>query len=530
MRTRRGRHRPVVVLPTGRSARGDRPGNGLNLDAGDDGVSSCSSRRPTAAAVPLRTDGPLRVLWSKRPDDRSFLGGFHAFVTGRVEPRDTDVPVAGSHLQRHVACAARELFEEAGLVASTDGPILAPAESPNSGRWEAARRDLRRGGADFADLLRGRGTMIDGSAFVPLGDWPSPAGAPLDTRTEFFALPLDDGPLDRLPDRMGPEHRSAEWIRPSEALARWQSGRALLSPPILRIVRALASEGWSPLDPVRLEGPGSRAERETFEPVRGIRFTPLKTRTTVPGGRTNCYTVGRRRVLIVDPGSAFPSEQQLLKEAIRGLEPRAVVLTHAHRDHVAGVAALAGDRALPVWAHSRAAERLPVDVDRCLGDGDRLDLDGKDELRVLHTPGHAPGHLCLHHARTGSALVGDLLRWGGTVVIDPSEGSLADYLESLRRLRAPELDTVFPAHGPPITDPSALVDAYIEHRRARERAVLDALHRAPGPADAIVLLPTAYADAPRRRWPLALHSLRAHLDHLCDRGLARRTPRGYRPT
>lgn len=254
----------------------------------------------------------------------------------------------------------------------------------------------------------------------------------------------------------------------------------------------------------------------------GIRVLALRTPTLPPAAHTNTYLVGPERgpQLVVDPGSPYPEEQAALEtvlaeDATAGRPLAMVLLTHHHGDHVGGAAALAARWGVPVAAHPATARRLAgkVRVDRELHDGDVV-----DGILCLHTPGHAEGHLCFEHA--GAIIAGDMVAGLGWILIDPSEGDMAEYLASLRRLLARDASVLLPAHGPAITDPAARMNEYLAHRIAREDRVVAAL-AARASASIEEMVPEVYSDTPRPMWPLAARVLRAHLVKLVREGRAR---------
>jgi glyoxylase-like metal-dependent hydrolase (beta-lactamase superfamily II) len=171
---------------------------------------------------------------------------------------------------------------------------------------------------------------------------------------------------------------------------------------------------------------------------------------------------------------------------------------------------------LPVLAHAETAERVApygISIDRELVDGERIVLGGEPPfpVRVVHTPGHARGHLAFLDETYGSLLGGDLTAGLGTIVIDPPEGNLDDYLESLGRARALGARTLFPAHGPPTVAVDGKFKEYLSHRQWREQKVLEAWQqglRGEG------LLDVVYDDAPPMARPLAERQLLAHLERL----------------
>lgn len=274
----------------------------------------------------------------------------------------------------------------------------------------------------------------------------------------------------------------------------------------------------------------------TFAP--GVRGIALRTPTLPPASTTWCWILGEgERGFLVEPASPWVEEQRRLEQALRALEgeegfrPGGALLTHLHPDHVGGANAVQ-ERGVALHAHPLTREAvlgLGIEVDADVGEGDVWNAGEGDEHTwvALHTPGHARGHVALLQPARGLVVAGDLVAGEGTVIIDPPEGDLGDYLRSLDRLIGLGVRTLLPAHGPPIEDAPALLRSYAAHRLSREgqvvKALRDAGSRPRAPED---IVPGIYASVPRMLWPAAARSVLAHLLKLVQDGRADEDPPG----
>jgi glyoxylase-like metal-dependent hydrolase (beta-lactamase superfamily II) len=207
---------------------------------------------------------------------------------------------------------------------------------------------------------------------------------------------------------------------------------------------------------------------------------------------TNTYLYGSDPCLVVDPGPDIASHLDAVREAADdrggiGL----VLLTHGHGDHADG------------------AERLGVEVVQ------PQDGEERGGLRAVATPGHAPDHVCLM-SEDGVCFSGDLVLGEGSTFVPPDGGSLAAYMDSLRRMQAESIELICPGHGPWITEPVAKLAEYVEHREMRERRLLTALER--GERSRKALLAEAWSDVAVELRPAAEMVMQAHLDKLAAEG------------
>ncbi|MEM9730372.1 MAG: MBL fold metallo-hydrolase [Myxococcota bacterium] len=270
-----------------------------------------------------------------------------------------------------------------------------------------------------------------------------------------------------------------------------------------------------------------------------IEVLPVRTPTLPPATHTNTFMVGTGQAVLIEPATPYEEELDLMVswvEASRasGVEPFAILATHHHPDHVGGATALCERLDLPLWGHAMTAQRLDgvIKLDRLLEDGDRIELDGTTPtaLTAMHTPGHAPGHLCYTDEHSGIMIAGDMVASVGTIIVEPYDGDMTLYLESLERMAAQEPTGLIPAHGDLIQNPQAILGFYRAHRLMREGKVVDALRSHGGPAKPTDLVAQAYDDTPKAAWPLAVRSIEAHLIKLVRDGRAREEADGWCPS
>ena len=272
-------------------------------------------------------------------------------------------------------------------------------------------------------------------------------------------------------------------------------------------------------------------------PGRAMRVAPGVRRVLAPNPGpftftgTCTYVIGDGTVAILDPGPDDPAHLAAVLDAVRGETIAQIIVTHTHRDHSAGVPALKQKTDVPTYgegAHRAARPLFEGEAVRMEAGGDvnfSPDVRVKDgdviegpgyALEAVATPGHTANHLAFALAGTDILFSGDHVMAWSTSIVAPPDGAMGDYLNSLEKLRGRREDLYFPGHGPPARNAHALVDRYIEHRAAREAAILRRLER--GESDIPGLVQAIYIGLDPRLVGAASLTMLAHLEHLVARG------------
>ena len=252
---------------------------------------------------------------------------------------------------------------------------------------------------------------------------------------------------------------------------------------------------------------------------------------TGPG--TNSYIIGSADTgyIVVDPGPNDAAHIQRLFEATQG-DIRMIICTHSHSDHSPGaqpLQALCSSKGpshpqiygLPSGAH--ASSNSYFSPDKTLQNKEQIKLISRrteadlTTVEVIFTPGHAENHVCLALVEDGLLLSGDHILNGSTTVINPPDGHMGDYLDSLDRLTALcqkyDIQQILPAHGY-VLDHAERVIAHLKaHRLGREEKIAGVMQAHPeGTLDDWVT--KAYDDVPHHLWSVAKRSLLAHVEHI----------------
>ncbi len=531
--------------------------------------------RPAATVLLLRdgTNG-VEVLMTRRSMTASFAPGAYVFPGGGVDALDAAAhgqarrraTQSDLHLTQAIA-AIRESFEELGVLFArrADGGMASAAD--------IAALDRK---APFVAQCAARGLTLAADEVFVLAHWITDRDLPRRFDVPFLVarMPAGQNPVADESEQFEPV-----WIAPQDALARHQAGDFFIIFPTIRtldrlqafanvadVLQACAAneqplwtscprgglvngheerfmeheqaQGFGELELVSPDGQiVHHLDWGTNAPVRLLKNV---TRLTAPnpgamtGPGTNSYLVGDPHTgyIAIDPGPNDAGHLERLWQAAGG-DIRQIVCTHSHPDHSPGAKPLqtlcsTGPHGLPpilgLASLPTANDYSQFTPGRQLADGERLTLqadtaatDASHTLRVVYTPGHAANHLCLVLEEDGLLFSGDHILNGSTTVVNPPDGDMTAYLDSLDVLATAcqqgHISHILPAHGFVLGDALGAIAQLKAHRLKREAKILKVMQAQPeGSMDDWV--EKAYDDVPTRLWPVAKRSLLAHVQRL----------------
>ncbi len=481
-----------------------------------------------AAAVILLNEDSSRVLWARRNPALKFLGGFHGFPGGKVDESDSQTEVkncVSAETAKFIACAAREMFEEVGILLVRNGDKL------TQGQRKSLHDDLVSGRSTFAEVLDLWGLWLDAEDFSDAGFWITPEFSAIRFKTHFFVAVC---PPKQVPYQAVTELQEIEFIKAAKALELWKSSKVLIAPPVLFAIQQLAKNtDVKEVAANLLEKSGEKKGNIDYIELNSrVICLPLRTETLPPATHTNCFIVGKKEFAVIDAAARKKDEREKLFAVVDKLIASGgicteIVVSHLHQDHLGGEVALQKylsdkyQQQVFISAHIKTFESLGKYADDYFDkivDNESVftlfDADDKPfDLQVLHTPGHARGHLCFYDEEFGFLLSSDNVVGLGTVVIAPPEGNMSDYLQSLEFLKnLPQLNFLCGSHGAAVFDAKGKIEEYIEHRLKRENQILQAFKQGSKKSSEIVA--EVYRGLDQKLIPLAEKSVEAHLEKL----------------
>ena len=403
-----------------------------------------------------------------------------------------------------------------------------------------------------------------------LAHWTTDRDLPRRFDVPFLVARMPDG---QTPVADGTEQFEPVWVRPADALLRHGQGQFFIIFPTIRTLQRLSAfadvdavlqacavteeplwtscpragllggkearymEHEHPYGELELVSPDGQMvhhlDWQTGQPVallKNVQRLTAPNPGAMTGPGTNSYLVGdpQSGYVVIDPGPSDIAHLQRLWRAAGGVI-HMIVCTHSHPDHSPGAKPLQAMcepkpaiLGLPSAATARAASEFRPD--QMLHDGQLLELTGSagsdtvaHSLLVLHTPGHAANHVCLVLLQDGLLFSGDHVLNGSTTVVDPPDGDMTAYLESLDKLsaacQAHDIEFILPAHGYVLGQAASAIKQLLAHRLRREAKVLRVMQALPG-GSMDDWVAQAYDDVPARMWPVAKRSLLAHVQRL----------------
>ncbi len=519
--------------------------------------------RPAATVLLLRdTAQGLEVLMTRRSMSASFAPGAYVFPGGVIDATDTDAHAQSTRRSGHsdlhltwAIAAIRESFEELGVL------LARHADGRHVTNEDIAALDRQQ---PLALQCQERQITLAGADLFVLAHWITDRDLPRRFDVPFLVARMPEG-QDPVADET--EQFEPVWIRPAEALAQHQAGQFFMIFPTIRTLQRLQQpnveavlavcnaetplwiscpragflggevarymEHESPYGELALTSPdGQIVHALDWQFKQPVALLKNVMRLTAPnpgimtGPGTNSYIVGSAATgyIVIDPGPNDAEHLQRLYDATGG-RIESIVCTHSHPDHSPGarpLQALCSQRppilGLPSAATARADSHFIPD--RLLLNQELLTLTHQGEqhtLMVIHTPGHAANHVCLVLLEDGLLFSGDHILNGSTTIINPPDGEMTAYLNSLDLLdsacEAHAIDFILPAHGYVLGAARQAIAQLRAHRLKREAKVLAAMQALPdGTLQDWVAL--AYDDTDPRAWPIALRSLQAHVDRI----------------
>lgn len=527
--------------------------------------------RAAATVLLLRdSEAGIEVLMTRRSDRASFAPGAYVFPGGQIDAADEAAQRIATHrptqsgLQLTQAIAAiREGFEELGVLLArhADGRPVSAEDIASMDRSTTSP-------VSFVAQCEQRGLLLASDQVFTLAHWITDRDLPKRFDVPFLVARMPEG---QTPTADESEQFEPCWVRPADALARHAAGSFFMIFPTVRTLQRLAAyakvdavleacagekplwtscpragllggqdarymEGESPYGELALVCPdGQLLHALDWQSEHAVPLLKNVQRLTAPnsgamtGPGTNSYIVGDAATgyLVIDPGPNDAAHIGRLWRATQG-DIRMIVCTHSHADHSPGAAPLqalcktAKPPILGLSSAPTARSSARFAAERELLDGERLVLSGTDAegqkithtLRAIHTPGHAANHVCLVLEEDGLLFSGDHILNGSTTVVDPPDGDMNAYLDSLDKLdaacEASGIDFILPAHGYVIGSARTAIAQLKAHRLKREAKIASAMKKLPQgtPED---WLPLAYDDVPERMWPVAARSLAAHV-------------------
>ena len=457
--------------------------------------------RPSATLMVTRdSEEGVEVLLGRRAKTMPSFPEYWAFPGGGISRCDRESVEILPNLNLAQAAMFRELVEELGL-APKEGKLVAVCEED--------RMKVVADKNNWLKLVSSGSISCDNEGVRLISKRTTPPFGPMRFENSFLHIHAGS----EVPDFSlsgQTEFIEARWVRPSHLIAEWKDNSIKVAPPVVSLLIEVArclEDTDDDMNAVALDLEARAPGRRSILFAHGVEVVPVPTATLPPADHTNSYLVGdpEGEFILVDAACRTKKAMEELVAAVerhRG-ELVAMMFTHRHLDHLGDFELLKKTFPVPIWASKETSAAIACD--RILVNDEILKL-GKQEWRVLDTPGHCTGHLCL--ISDAGLIAGDMVAGIGTILIPPNDGDMNVYLEQLKRLKDMKPHLIFPSHGPVIPLPQKTLDYYITHRSNRHQRVLAAVSRHSSIKDIAI---DAYSNSPDAHPILAEDQTLAHL-------------------
>ncbi|EQC43958.1 NUDIX domain-containing protein [Bacteriovorax sp. Seq25_V] len=417
-----------------------------------------------------------KVFLIKRQNYLKAFPGYYSFPGGKVDEIDT------SGEDRFVNALARELEEELGV--------------------------------DIKSLLASK--KID--SISEFGVAVTPDFNPHRFKNYYFKIFLNEEIKFDVDEG---EIAEAEWLNAKEAFDLYDSGKMLVVPPMIKILKDLSRDILSTeqIDPnLKYDG---QTQVPMIIPVSGLnQYLPLSN-TFPPANRTNSFFIGDGLKVLIDPSPKNEEEYKKFLQTLvdNGHVPELIFLTHHHPDHheyaIEMCEHFGVGLGLSEDSYERLSKKLGKDYFRNIKirfykEGEILTQSKGHDVQVLSTPGHDEGQLSLLRADNAWMIVSDLIQSVGTVVIGGEEGDMKKYFTSLKRVIDINPLSIFPSHGIGLGGIDKIA-ATLKHRLEREESISKYLDEGKSEDEMLSLI---YPDLPERLHLYARVTIEAHISKI----------------
>ena len=434
-----------------------------------------------SVAIILQSQGD--VFFIKRQNFLRAFPGYGSFPGGKVDKTESDrpydIPFLCDHSPKLMRALCRELDEELGI--------------------------------QIEEMIKS-GDIFD-MKLIGVAD--TPEFNPVRFSTHFFWFDIKERPAMKIDTG---EIAESKWLSAQALHQEFLDGEILAVPPTLRVIETLASGAIKEVD-LNLDYDPEK-DIPVLEPVGGLLQAMPLSNTLPPAVRTNCFIVGdNEKRIAIDPSPKDEVERSRLVDFLKKQALTGILITHHHGDHNEFSESIARELDLPMLMSKTTHELLEryrgenffdgIEI-QLIGDGDHV-VDWKSSpVRVMETPGHDEGQICLYPENNKWFIAGDLFQGIGSVVVGGEHGDMAKYFDSLERVIALAPDRVFPSHGIGLGGVE-IIKKNLEHRKLREQQVKELLEQNKSNQE---ILETLYFDIPKKLWPYAMANIEAHIAKL----------------